>query len=179
MTAIIWPDRWPDRAKIFAAAEPIIKQFEGLDLKPYICPAGKPTIGYGSTRYPDGRKVSLSDKPCSEAEAVVYLEYGMRRTLQDLQGCGAVTRAPGINQAGALLSLAYNIGVGAHDGIKGDLADSTLLARFNAGNLVGAADQFLIWNKAHVNGVLATLPGLSTRRQWERALFLRPDNSTT
>jgi GH24 family phage-related lysozyme (muramidase) len=135
----------------------------------------KPTIGYGTTRYPDGRKVSLSDHPCSRIEAKVYLEYAMRRVLEGLQGSGAVTRPPTLHQAAALESLAYNIGVGVHDGIKGDLADSTLLARFNAGDIAGAADQFLVWNKAHVNGNLVAIDGLTRRREAERRLFLTPD----
>jgi lysozyme len=169
------PVVWPARSEIFALAEPIIMAFEGFRAAPYLCAAGKPTIGYGTTRYPDGRKVSLSDHPCSRIEARVYLEYAMRRVLEDLQGSGAVTRAPGLHQAAALESLAYNIGVGAHDGIKGDLADSTLLARFNAGDIAGAADQFLSWDKAHVKGRLTVLPGLTQRRGEERRLFLTPD----
>lgn len=166
---------WPERAAIFAVAEPRIIGFEGFRAAPYLCPAGVPTIGYGSTRYPDGRKVTLADKSCSLIEARTYLEFSMRRVLSDLQNSGAVTRPPGINQAGAFLVLAYNVGVGAHDGIKGDLADSTLLAEFNAGNLQAAADQFLAWDRGHVNGALQVIPGLLTRRQAERVLFLTPD----
>jgi lysozyme len=170
MTAVTWPDR----AKVFALGESIIKEFEGFRAKPYPCSAGKPTIGYGSTRYPDGRKVTLADKACSEPEAIVYLEYAMRRVYQDMQACGAVTRPPNLNQAAALLSLAYNIGVGAHDGIKGDLADSTLLQRFNAGDLAGAGVAFLSWNKARKVGILQPVAGLTSRRERERALFLKP-----
>ena len=44
------------------AAE-LCKQFEGFRAKPYLCPAGIPTIGYGSTYYADGRKVTLQDEP--------------------------------------------------------------------------------------------------------------------
>ena len=40
----------------------LIKNFEGLRLTPYLCSAGVPTIGYGSTFYEDGRKVSLQDR---------------------------------------------------------------------------------------------------------------------
>lgn len=165
---------WPDRAVVFAVAEPIIVEFEGFRSKPYLCPAGVPTIGYGTTRYPDGRKVSLADKPCSETEARVYLEFSMRRVLQDLQNSGAVTHAPTVNQSGAFLSLAYNIGVGAHDGVKGDLADSTLLECFNRGDLLGAAHHFADWNKARQGGILQALPGLTARRKREQALFLQP-----
>ena len=46
-----------------------IKRFEGLRLKPYLCSAGKPTIGYGSTFYPNGSKVTLLDTPITEEQA--------------------------------------------------------------------------------------------------------------
>ena len=47
----------------------LLKGYEGLRLKPYLCSAGKPTIGYGSTFYPDGRKVTLQDKPITKEQA--------------------------------------------------------------------------------------------------------------
>jgi lysozyme len=165
--------QWPDRVAIFAVAEPLIMHFEEFRSRPYLCAAGRPTIGYGSTKYPDGRKVTLADQPCSDSEARVYLEFSMRRVLQDLETDGAVTRAPDINQASAFLSLGYNIGVGAHDGRKGDLADSTLLECFNRGDISGAAHHFLDWNKARENGILQQLPGLTNRRKIEQALFLK------
>jgi lysozyme len=173
MTAVVFPSR----ANIFAAAEPIIKEFEGFRAKPYICPAGKATIGFGTTRYPNGAPVTMRDPKCTEAQATVYLEYSMGRVLDSLQKGSAIQRSPTVNQAAALLSLAYNVGVGIHDGKKGDLADSTLLARFNAGLIDDAADQFLVWDKARVNGIMVSLPGLRTRRKWERALFLKPDDA--
>lgn len=166
---------WPDAAAIIRVAEPLIIAFESFEPRPYLCPAGKPTIGYGSLKYPDGRKVQLTDQPCSELEARVWLLYGERRTLADLQASGAVMRPPSVNQAAAFLCLAYNVGVGIHDGHKGDLADSTLLDHFNRGDLAGAADEFPKWSKAHVDGELVTLPGLLRRREAEMALFLRPD----
>ena len=46
-----------------------IKRFEGLRLKPYLCSSGKPTIGYGSTFYPNGRRVTLLDIPITEGQA--------------------------------------------------------------------------------------------------------------
>lgn len=51
----------------------LIKAFEGLSLKPYLCPAGIPTIGYGSTFYEDGTKVTLKDKAITEARATKML----------------------------------------------------------------------------------------------------------
>lgn len=170
MTAAVWPSR----DAIFVVAEPIIMTFESFRARPYLCSAGKPTIGYGTTRYPSGVKVTLADKPCSETEGRVYLRYSMGRVLADLQKPGMVTRSPTVKQAAALLSLAYNCGVGAHDGVKGDIADSTLLARFNSGEIQACADQFLLWNKARVGGVLQSVSGLTNRRRAERLLFLAP-----
>lgn len=47
----------------------LIAEFEGFSAKPYLCPAKVPTIGFGSTRYADGRKVTLQDQPISRQEA--------------------------------------------------------------------------------------------------------------
>jgi lysozyme len=66
---------------------------------------------------------------------------------------------------GALVSFAFNAGLG-------NLGQSTLLRKLNAGDRAGAAEQFLVWNKGRVRGVLTELPGLTRRRRAERALFL-------
>ena len=87
-----------------------------------------------------------------------------------------MTRTPTIHQAAALICLAYNVGVGVHDGIKGDLADSTLLAKFNAGDIAGCAAHFLDWVYIHKDGHAVKLDGLVNRRMEEKALFLTPDN---
>ena len=47
----------------------IVRRFEGFRASPYLCPAGVPTIGYGSTRYEDGSKVSLTDPPITQERA--------------------------------------------------------------------------------------------------------------
>lgn len=167
---------WPPALNIFSLAEPQIKHFEGFRSRPYLCPAGKATIGYGTTRYPNGWPVGLFDKPCTQEEATAYLKSSMGRVLAALQRPGIVTRPPTVHQAAALVCLAYNVGVGAHDGKKGDLADSTLLEFFNAGEVAAAADQFLVWNKARESGVLRVSGGLTSRRHIEREIFLAPDS---
>lgn len=160
-------------AVAFVLARPVIKTAEDFCTKPYLCPAGKPSIGYGSTRYEDGRPVKLGDLAISASRADVMLTYGMMRVDKQLRPL--FTRQPTAHQYAAILSLAYNVGVGCHDGVKGDLADSTLLDKFNAGDIEGAADQFPAWNKAHVKGKVVELDGLTTRRALERTLFLTPD----
>lgn len=52
----------------------LIKYFEGFISKPYLCPAGVATIGYGSTKYVDGKKVKLNDKAINENEATLLLK---------------------------------------------------------------------------------------------------------
>lgn len=89
----------------------LIARFEGCVLTPYLCPAGVPTIGYGSTRYLDGTAVQLTDKPITAAYAKhlllmsVYVEY-----------LPAVLRlCPTIDQPGtlaAIIDFTYNLGVG-------------------------------------------------------------------
>jgi len=136
----------------------LIKQFEGFRAKPYKCPAGVPTIGYGATYYPDGRRVTMADKPVSEADATTMLramlssyEAGVDRYVQ-------VPLTQG--QFDALVSFAYNLGLSA---LKG----STLLRVLNDKNYAGAAAQFARWNKAGGK----VLPGLTRRREAERLLF--------
>ena len=58
---------------------------------------------------------------------------------------------------------------------SGNLVASTLLRKVNAGDFAGAAEQFLVWDKARVNGVLQPLAGLTRRRRAERALFMGQD----
>lgn len=162
---------WPTDAQVLPLALPLIKGAEGFRSHPYLCPAGKWTIGYGSTRHADGTPVTATDKAISLVDAEALLDASVRRVEADLHPLLTTVPTPG--QYAALISLAYNVGVGAHDGVKGDLADSTLLAKFNAGDIRGAADQFLAWDKAHVNGKVVALAGLTARRQSERICFLK------
>lgn len=161
---------WPNDYDVFALAKPLIKNAEGYSAKPYLCPAGKPTLGWGSTKYPNGKPVKMTDPEIDQSFAEVCLTAAMRRVREGLEKI--VKRQPAVNQAAALLSLAYNCGLGTRDGVKGDIADSTLLEHFEAARDQQAADAFLAWNKARVDGVLQVLGGLTKRRQTERALFL-------
>lgn len=162
---------FPADHDVFPVAKPLIKASEGYRPEPYLCPAGKPTIGWGSTRYADGRKVTMQDREIEQTFAEVCLTSAMRRVREGLEPI--ITVSVTVNQAAALLSLAYNVGVGAADGKKGDLADSTLLEKLNAGDVEGAANEFLRWNKARVEGVMQAMGGLTKRRKAERELFLR------
>lgn len=146
-----------------ALALPLIAGFESFRASPYLCPAGKWTIGYGTTHYPDGRAVAQSDTKIGRDIAMEYLRATLSRTDTALRPL--LKRAPTENQYAAMLSLAYNIGLGGFE-------CSTLLVKFNAGDIAGAADEFLKWDKAHIGGKPVVLPGLANRRKAERKLFL-------
>lgn len=140
----------------------LIKQFEGFSAKPYLCPAGIPTIGYGSTRYADGTPVKLSDAPITEvaAEALVMA------TL-NTEYVAAVNRYVQVpvnqNQFDALVDFCYNAGAK-------NLQSSTLLRLLNSGDYDGAANEFGKW----VMGGGKKLPGLVRRREAEKQLFCTP-----
>jgi lysozyme len=148
--------------------EAVIKNFEGLRLSAYRDSAGVWTIGYGSTRYHDGKAIKPADKLASEAQADALF----RNTLGQYEDAvNNLVKVPlSQNQFDALTSFAYNEGAGA---LKG----STLLRRLNEKDYEGAADQFLVWNKIldPKTGEKTTLDTLVKRRAEERQLFLFPD----
>lgn len=140
----------------------LIKSFEGLFLKPYLCPAKVPTIGYGTIKYPTGKAVTLKDPSITEAQAQEYLMYEVEEKASSVEKLVKVVLND--NEYAALVSLSYNVGSGA-------LSTSTLLKLLNAGaDRIAVADQFLRWNKAGGK----ELAGLTRRRQAERSLFLQP-----
>src|SRR5512146_1916717 len=99
---------FPDDLKTFFIAEPLIQKYEGYSATPYLCQAGRPTIGWGSTRYADGRKVKMTDQAIDPSFAGILLTAAMRRVREDLEPL--VKRDATAHQAAALISLAYNIG---------------------------------------------------------------------
>jgi GH24 family phage-related lysozyme (muramidase) len=163
--AIAPPDRVPPQVMEIAARGGmtinqdglnLIKSFEGLYLDAYIDPVGVWTIGYGHT---EGVYEGMT---ITEAEA----EELLRKDLAEFEA--AVSEAVQVslndNQFSALVSFTFNLGAGS-------LFESTLLKLLNQGDFQGAADQFPRWNKAGGQ----ELPGLTRRRQAERALFLGED----
>ncbi len=137
----------------------LIKQFEGFSSTPYLCPAKIPTIGGGSTYYPDGKKVTLQDKEITEEKAFEILEYIANKDFGS--NINKVVKVPlNQNQFDALVSFAYNIG-------NGNFNSSTLLRWLNQGNYKEASMQLLRWDKS--KGIV--LNGLTKRRKAEKALF--------
>lgn len=137
----------------------LIKSFEGLKLESYRCPAGIWTIGHGSTT---GVKPGMVITP---GEAERLLDKDLERFERGVEAmlCGCDTSD---DEYAALVSIAFNIGLA-------NLATSTLLKRHKLGNKVGAANAFLMWNKARNprTGKLQVLAGLNRRREAEAALY--------
>lgn len=145
-------------------AEELCRRFEGFRSAAYLCPAGVPTIGYGSTYYPDGRKVTLEDPPIDEPTARALLMAELFHTY--LPGVArqcpilVVLAAEDPRRLNAIVDFAYNLGVGR-------LQTSTLRRKINAQDWEGAKEQLLRW----VRGGGRVLPGLVKRRQAEAALL--------
>ena len=140
-------------------AIPLIKEFEGCKLKAYKCPADVWTIGYGHTDgVKEGDEITQQEADRLLASDVELFTTGVQRLVHS-----DINR----NQLGALVSFSFNVGLG-------NLRHSTLLRMVNAGDFVGAADQFLRWNKAGGK----VLAGLTRRREAERQLFLKEDDAS-
>lgn len=130
----------------------LIKRFEGLRLKAYVCPAGVWTCGYGSTG-PDINQHTSWTLAQAEARMMRDCDKFIRAAKQlcpdadDVQLC-------------AIASFAYNVGIGA-------LKSSTFRRVFNRGDIEGAKKQLLRWNRAGGK----VLKGLTRRRQAEAELL--------
>lgn len=141
-------------------AASICRRFEGLYLKPYLCPAGVPTIGYGATFYQDGKKVSLRDKPITREQAEDLLMYHLKQYFlkEVLLLCYTLDTE---SKTASILDFAFNVGLG-------NLKISTLRKRILAKNWEDVPNQLMRWNKA--NGKV--LKGLTLRREAEKVLFI-------
>jgi lysozyme len=147
----------------------MISKDEGLSLVPYLCPAGVPTIGYGNTFYPSGAKVTMKDKPITQATAYWMLKQVVNMFGKDVDNL--VTSNINQNQFNALVSFAYNVGSDIdQDNIPEGLGDSSLLKKVNANPKdPSIAGEFLKWNKSKGK----VLPGLTKRRQKEANLYFK------
>lgn len=135
----------------------LIKHFEGLRLKVYLCPGVVPTIGYGHTS-----GVTMGTLPITEAQAEAFLVEDMRAFESGVELAVKVPLTS--NQFSALVSFAFNVG-------PTNFSESTLLKRLNEGAYGLAADQFIRW--IYSGG--KSMAGLKRRRKAERILFERGD----
>ena len=139
----------------------LIREFEGCRLEAYKCPAGVPTIGWGTTRLMDA-PVRMGDT-ISQALADELLQ----NEVEHLFGPGVLQLLPmaktwSANQVAAIISFAYNLGLGA-------LEESTLRKRLLAGEdaCKVVREELPKW----VHAGEAVLAGLERRRAAEVALF--------
>lgn len=136
------------------------KRFEGFRATPYLCPAQVWTIGYGTTRYPDGRRVQPTDAPVNQAAAMVLLEC----ELFDVCLPAVLRLCPNVandeRRCNALVDFVYNLGAGR-------LQTSTLRRKIIAQDWAAARYEINRW----VRGGGKVLPGLVLRRAAEAALL--------
>lgn len=141
-------------------AAAICRPFEGLRLKPYICPAGYATIGYGTVYKPDGTQVTMDHPPITKEIAEEWLLHELRRTYV----AGVLKASPHLaahpKVLGALSDFAYNLGVPRYRA-------STLRRRIAERDWDGAKQELMKW----VRGGGRVLPGLVKRRKAECALI--------
>ncbi|CAK0778032.1 lysozyme [Gammaproteobacteria bacterium] len=141
--------------RISQAGIELVKSFEGLRLTVYKDSAGKPTIGYGHLiKSGENFAAGITEK---QAELMLVADLVSAEEVVKRWVNVALTQG----QFDALVSLVFNIGAG-------NLMKSTLLKKLNAGDVIGAADEFLRWNKAGGKVV----EGLWRRRAAERGMFV-------
>ena len=133
----------------------LIKNFEGCKLTVYADGAGLPTVGYGHM----DRTMTIGNT-IDQEEANTLLDVDLTRTENVLRKYIKVIITD--NQFSALVSLAFNIGVG-------NFVKSTLLKLVNEEEFDDAAKEFMKWD--HLGQDLSV--GLMRRREAEKALFLK------
>lgn len=132
-----------------------IKKFESLSLKPYLCPAGVWTIGYGHTN-----GVNKNTKPIQEWEADNFLVEDLMSIVRklpenELEGLSQ-------NKIDAVISFAFNLGAGAYNA-------STLrkVIKSDPDNHDAVRREFMKW----VNAGGKRLEGLVRRRSEEADMY--------
>lgn len=142
-------------------AAKLVEALEGFKAAPYLDTAGVWTIGIGTTHI-NGAPVTADTLPITLAVALQLMQDELLPANAGVRGlCGLLP----VCQEAALTSFVYNEGLTAFH-------SSTLLTDIKAGQIQEAADQLLVWDKEHVDGVLQTSNGLHNRRVIERRLFL-------
>lgn len=151
--------------RVIEIACELAKQYEGFRAKPYLCPAGIPTIGYGSTRYADNKKVTLQDKPITEADAEKLLVSCMEHCLVEALIICPNLKAESNSRQAAIADFVYNLG-------SSRLASSTLKTKINEEKFDEVPEQLMRW--VHAGAVI--LEGLKKRRATEAALWVADKN---
>jgi lysozyme len=136
---------------------PFLKEWEGCKLTAYTDQGGRVTIGYGHTG-----NVQLGTV-WSEQQADEALAADISGVVGQVE---SLVKVPvNVNQMAALCSFTYNLGAS-------NLAKSGLLKLLNRSQFASASEQFPLWN--HIGMYVS--PGLTKRRDAEKALFLKDPN---
>ena len=143
--------------KVSAEGIKLIKRFEGYKSKAYVCAGGKNTIGWGTTTYPNGKKVQTTDEIdiIKAHDILVWTVALFADRIFTL--VGEIDQ----NKFDALCSFAYNVGITNFQKstllkkVLKDIDDKTI------------ENEFLRWNKA--SGKI--LKGLTLRRVAEWRMF--------
>lgn len=136
-------------------AAALCRRFEGCYLRPYLCPAGVPTIGYGATYYEDGRRVALTDVSVSKEYAEVLLLWH----IENVYLPAVIRLCPNIDdpeRMAAIIDFTFNLGAG-------NLRNSTLRKRILQEDWGAVPTELRKWVKAGGK----TLRGLVLRREAE------------
>lgn len=146
-------------AKAVDIAEPVCARFEGFIAKPYLCPAGYWTQGYGTVWKPDGTRVREDDKWVSREQAKKWMRYSLGECAASvLKLSPNLVDKPFI--LGALADFTYNLGVARYKA-------STLRKKIAVEDWDGAKKQLRLWVRAGGK----KLPGLVKRREAEIQLI--------
>lgn len=150
-----------DKSLEIAAA--LCRKFEGFSAKPYLCPAGYWTIGYGTVFKPDGSQVNENHEPITKETAEEWLQHELRHNYM----AGVLKLSPLLadrpEALGAITDFAYNLGVARYRA-------STLRKRINAEDWAGAREELGRW----VRGGGKILRGLVLRRKAEAEYLNAP-----
>ena len=169
-----WFNTWSQDGKQsdLGAAIKLIRDFEGCHLTAYPDPAsgGEPwTIGYGTTRYSDGRPVRQGDK-INAVEADMLLRVEVDKIAEKLRTTVPFWVAMADHQKCALISFAYNLGSGFY-GAKGF---ETISKRLREKDWAGVPDAMLLYRNPGSN----VEAGLKRRRIAEGDLWGRERQTT-
>jgi lysozyme len=137
----------------------LIKKFEGFYADSYLCPAGVPTIGFGSTMWSDGKKVKLGQRiSMEEAEKLLMWEITNKAIALPVMSVNQ-------NMFDAIVSFVYNLGLGA-------FLRSTLYKKIQQNPFdESIRNEFMKWSYAKVKGEMKQLKGLMKRRTAEANLY--------
>ncbi len=138
--------------KALVDAYELIKQFEGLRLEAYLCPAGIWTIGYGHTSGVSPNSfITIQEADEYLHRDVAAIEMQLNKLNLSLRQC----------QWDAIVSFVFNVGIG-------NFKASTLLAKIRINpDDNSITDEFLRW--VYANGKV--MRGLQKRRLTEMKLY--------